>query len=386
MGYKYLIMKTKYTVKNIDKKRDHLSIKWGDNLKSKFHFLWLRDNCPTAMHPTANMRVFNILTVSKKIFPKEFKVENRKLNIVWSENKHQSQYELKWLRDHCYTEINNKKYISPYKFWDAGLKKNFNKIKLDHDDIIKENRYLKKWLSLLNSYGFAIVKNSPTRKRSGFKILNKISHHRETFFGTPFEVINISRPNNTAYTAQALRNHTDLPYFEYAPGYQFLHCLVNDANGGLSSVVDGFAVANYIKRNEKDIFNILTKTYVKFKDTDYTQKAVRILHSPIITLTKNNDFNDIRFSMAAMGVVDIDPKKMKKFYEAYQYFASLLQNKKFKIDFRLNAGDIFCFNNRRVLHGRTEFDPNSGHRHLQGYYIERDEIIGRLNYFNNSQV
>ena len=27
--------------------------------------------------------------------------------------------------------------------------------------------------------------------------------------------------------------------------------------------------------------------------------------------------------MAAMGAVDVDPKKMKKFYDAYQYFASL---------------------------------------------------------------
>ena len=94
-----------------------------------------------------------------------------------------------------------------------------------------------------------------------------------------------------------------------------------------SSVVDGFAVANYLKKNEKDVFKILTQTYVKFKDTDYTQKAVRILHSPIKTLTKDNDFNDIRFSMAAMGTVDVDPKKMKKIYYAYQYIASLLQNK-----------------------------------------------------------
>ena len=28
----------------------------------------------------------------------------------------------------------------------------------------------------------------------------------------------------------------------------------------------------------------------------------------------------------------------------------------------------------------------SGNRHLQGYYIERDEIIGRLNYFNKIKV
>ncbi len=379
-------MSSKYHVKKLEKKNDHLSILWKDNFESKFHFMWLRDNCPTAIHPTANMRVFNILTVSKNIFPKKYKIEKNKLNIDWSEGDHSSKFNLKWLRDHCYTEINNRKYKSPYVFWDGKLKKNLKKIIVDHNSVIKNDKNLSKWLNLLHTYGFALIKNAPTSKKSAFKILNRISHHRETFFGTPFEVINIPKPNNTAYTADALRNHTDLPYFEYAPGYQFLHCLVNEANGGLSSVVDGFAVANYLKKNEKDVFNILTKTHVKFKDTDYTQKAVRILHSPIITLTKDNDYNDIRFSMAAMGAIDVDPKKMKKFYDAYQYFASLLQNKKFKIDFRLEAGDIFCFNNRRVLHGRTEFDPNSGNRHLQGYYIERDEIIGRLNYFNNIKV
>ena len=105
------------------------------------------------------------------------------------------------------------------------------------------------------------------------------------------EVINVPKPNNTSYTADALRNHTDLPYFEYAPGYQFLHCLINDAKGGNSSVVDGFAVASYLRKYEREAFKVLTNTYVKFKDTDYTQKATRVLHSPLITLTKDKDFN-----------------------------------------------------------------------------------------------
>ena len=330
------------------------------------------------------MRIFNILSVTKNIFPKEIHINKTKLIIYWSEKNHKSNFEIKWLRDHCYSL--NQKYISPYFFWDQTLKKTFSKIKIDHDKVLNKDNHLQKWLKLLHEYGFAIIKNAPIKKKSAFKILNRISHHRETFFGTPFEVINVPKPNNTAYTADALRNHTDLPYFEYAPGYQFLHCLVNEAKGGNSSVVDGFAVANYLKRYEKDAFKVLTDTYVKFKDTDYTQKATRVLHSPLITLTKDSDFNDIRFSMAAMGTVDVDSKKMKKFYEAYYLFAKLLHNKKFKIDFRLESGDIFCFNNRRVLHGRTSFDPNSGNRHLQGYYLERDEILARLNYFNKLQV
>ena len=377
-------MQDKYTINKIVKKNQFIEITWLDKHISKFHFLWLRDNCPSAIHPTANMRIFNILSVTKNIFPKEINISKTKLIIYWSEKNHRSNFEIKWLRDHCYSL--NQKHISPYFFWDQKLKKTFNKIKIDHNKVLNKDNHLQKWLKLLHEYGFAIIKNAPIKKKSAFKILNRISHHRETFFGTPFEVINVPKPNNTAYTADALRNHTDLPYFEYAPGYQFLHCLVNDAKGGNSSVVDGFSVANYLKRYEKDAFKVLTDTYVKFKDTDYTQKATRVLHSPLITLTKDSDFNDIRFSMAAMGTVDVDSKKMKKFYEAYYLFAKLLHNKKFKIDFRLESGDIFCFNNRRVLHGRTSFDPNSGNRHLQGYYLERDEILARLNYFNKLQV
>ena len=205
-------MSSKYHVKKLEKKNDHLSVLWKDNFKSKFHFMWLRDNCPTAIHPTANMRVFNILTVSKNIFPKKYKIEKNKLNIDWSEGDHNSKFNLKWLRDHCYTEINNRKYKSPYVFWDGKLKKNLKKIIVDHNSVIKNDKHLSKWLNLLHTYGFALIKNAPTSKKSAFKILNRISHHRETFFGTPFEVINIPKPNNTAYTADALRNHTCLLY------------------------------------------------------------------------------------------------------------------------------------------------------------------------------
>ena len=120
------------------------------------------------------MRVFNILTVSKNIFPKNFNINKNTLYIYWSENEHQSKFKLKWLRNNCYTELNNKKYNSPYIFWDGNLKKYFNKIKIDHDKIVTDDKYLKKWLELLHTYGFSIVKNAPTTKKSGFKILKEL--------------------------------------------------------------------------------------------------------------------------------------------------------------------------------------------------------------------
>ena len=369
------------TISKIEKNSSYLKVVWNDGEESKFNYMWLRDNCPTAHDKDSRHRMFNILNVSKDINPKKYDVNKEgKLEIEWSEGDHTSYFDQKWLRENCYTIKNKKKFISPYQLWDCSLEKDLQSIRIDHHEIISTDQGLIKWLELLHCKGIAIVTNAPTEKKSAFPVLNRISHTRETFFKTPFEVINIPKPNNSAYTAHALRNHMDLPWFELPPGYQFLHCLVNNSTGGNSSAIDGFAVADYLRKNEEEIFETLTTIPLKFRDKDYTQKSHRSFHAPAISLTKDNDFHDIRFSVATMDALDCHPDVMDKVYKAHHRFGNLLHDEKFQINFRLEPGDIFSFNNRRVLHGRTEFDPNSGHRHLQGYYMDRDEIIGRLNY------
>ena len=368
-------------ISKISQNGSGLDVEWNDGEKSNFNFMWLRDNCPTARDKDSRHRMFNLLNVSVNIKPKQFKINGEgKLEIEWSEGNHTSYYDPKWLRENCYTLKNKQKYISPYHLWNCSFQKDLGSISIEHNEVISSDKGLIKWLELLHQKGIAIVKNAPTGKKSAFPVLNRISHTRETFFKTPFEVINIPKPNNSAYTAHGLRNHMDLPWFENPPGYQFLHCLINAAKGGDSSAVDAFAVADYLKKNEKEIFETLVSIPLKFKDNDYTQKTIRTFHAPAISLTKDGDYNDIRFSVATMDTLDCHPNIMEKIYKAHHRFGNLLHDDKFVVKFRLEAGDIFCFNNRRVLHGRTEFDPNSGHRHLQGYYMDRDEIIGRLNF------
>ena len=369
------------TISKIEKNSSYLKVIWNDGEESKFNYLWLRDNCPSAHDKDSRHRMFNILNVSQDINPKKYDVnEEGKLEIEWSEGGHISFFDQKWLRDNCYTIKNKKKYVSPYQLWDCSLEKDLQSVRINHDDIISSDQGLIKWLELLHFKGIAIVTNAPTEKKSAFPVLNRISHTRETFFKTPFEVINIPKPNNSAYTAHALRNHMDLPWFELPPGYQFLHCLINDSEGGNSSAIDGFAVAEYLRNNEKETFQTLSTIPLKFRDKDYTQQSHRSFYAPAVSLTKDGDFNDIRFSVATMDALDCHPDVMDKVYSAHHRFGNLLHDDKFVIRFRLNPGDIYSFNNRRVLHGRTAFDPNSGHRHLQGYYIDRDEIIGRLSY------
>jgi gamma-butyrobetaine dioxygenase len=374
-------MQENYSIKNIKKNTSYLEVEWNDGQKSKFNYLWLRDNCPSAHDKNTRHRMFNILKVSTDINAKKYNInEQGKLEIEWSEGEHISYYDLKWLRENCYTIKNKKRYSSPYKLWDSSLQKNLDLIQIDHDEILNSENGLIKWLELLHHQGIAIVKNAPSANKSALPLLNRISHTRETFFKTPFEVINVPKPNNSAYTAHALRNHMDLPWFENPPGYQFLHCLINEAEGGNSSAVDAFAVADYLRNNEKEIFEILVNTPLRFRDKDYTQVAHRSFYAPAITLTKDGDYNDIRFSVATMDALDCHPDIMEKVYKAHHRFGNLLHDDKFQIKFKLEKGDIFSFNNRRLLHGRTAYNPNSGHRHLQGYYMDRDEIIGRLNF------
>ena len=114
-------MQDKYKLIKLTKKSKYIEISWADKHISKFHFLWLRDNCPSAFHKDTRMRKFNILSVSKKIKPLNLYHTSTTLKINWSEGNHNSVFKLKWLRDFCYTEKNQHLNVPYYKLWDSTI-------------------------------------------------------------------------------------------------------------------------------------------------------------------------------------------------------------------------------------------------------------------------
>ncbi|EEY21531.1 predicted protein [Verticillium alfalfae VaMs.102] len=60
-------------------------------------------------------------------------------------------------------------------------------------------------------------------------------------------------------------------------------------------------------------------------------------------------------------------------HAAASTFQHMLEEDGNMIRRRLREGDCVVFDNRRVLHGRTAFDPSSGGRHLRGAYVGIDE-------------
>lgn len=88
---------------------------------------------------------------------------------------------------------------------------------------------------------------------------------------------------NLAYTSARLGVHTDLPYYVYPPGVQLLHCIrqYTEGEGGQSHLVDGFRIAEQMKKDYPDQYKILCDTPLEFFDVgkDYID-FFKTHHSP----------------------------------------------------------------------------------------------------------
>ena len=65
-------------------------------------------------------------------------------------------------------------------------------------------------------------------------------------------------------------------------------------------------------------------------------------------------------------------------YRALRLFTAHCRSDRFLCKTPFSAGDLVLFDNRRMLHGRDSFDPQSGIRRLEGCYLDRDELLSRL--------
>ena len=135
------------------------------------------------------------------------------------------------------------------------------------------------WLQQFLTYGFIILQGVPSEQGQVLRVGAQFGFTRETNFGAVFDVRSAPSASDLAYTSVHLDPHTDNPYRSPVPGIQLLHCLINETTGGLSTLVDGFAVAEALRREDPAAFKILSETPVRFRyqdpSTEFTASAPR---------------------------------------------------------------------------------------------------------------
>lgn len=334
----------------------------------RFDYLWLRDNCPSGFHPETNERVFDLLSVPEDLRAQEANVVGDELHVVWAGDRHRSTYSLNWLESFT-SELS-----SAARTWDATAAE--DRPKLAYDDIMSDELALAAWLTQLRDWGFAIVTGAPIELGAILKITGLIGPPRTTNFGTIFDVTSKASPNNNAYTAIKLFAHMDLPNWQRPPDYQFLYCLENQTAGGESIFVDGFEVAERLRNEDPAAFVALSTLPMNFRFFD--EAADIRARAPAITVDSQGAVKEIRYSRAIMDTLTGDADDIGALYRAHRRFTMLTRDPALELRLRLKPGEMVGFDNLRVLHGREAFDPNSGFRHLQGCYVDRDYLYSKL--------
>ncbi len=354
-------------------------VRWPDGETADFPFLWLRDNCPSDLHPQTRERQFDLLSVTEDIHPVVLGEDDGGIRVTWSEAGHVSRYDGDWLRCHRPgRRAPDPAAIAPAP-WRADLDRDAIP-RASADALLKDDRALLEWLIAGKRLGIALVDGLDDglddRAEAGMEVARRIGFLRETNFGTTFEVVSKPDPNNLAYTAEALPLHTDLTNQELPPGFQFLHCIVNGATGGGSMFCDGFAVAEELRACDPEAFALLSDVEIPMRFHDGAVDIRR--HDTVIETNRAGDLVQLRFNAHLAGIFDMPVGQMADYYRAYRRLMALTRHPDYAVALRLAAGEMVVFDNRRVLHGRQAFDPSTGRRHLRGAYVDRGEWDSRI--------
>ena len=344
----------------------------NDGEKKEIHPFWLRErvNGDRFVDIKTKQRLFDPTQIQENIKINDINLSKDFLEVTFNDGA-----STKLSIQELIEEFSNNDFIKLIKKveWDSYLD-DLNIFEFKENFFEKEEMY--NALVSFYKYGFVIFKDVPTKDNFLINFANSIGSVRRTNFGEFFNVRSKPNPNDLAYTSLPLAPHTDNPYRNPVPCIQILHCIENNVQGGLSTLVDGFTVTEKLKKDFPKYYKILSEVKVRFQFVD--QSVVLEDWAEMIRVDENGEFKQVRFSPRLDFVPLLDLDKLELYYNARKKISELYNSDKYRIQFKLSPGDLLMMDNYRLLHGRTAYDSNEGDRFLQGCYIDYDSTDGKL--------
>lgn len=208
------------------------------------------------------------------------------LKIIWSDS-HESVYHLNWLKERNFSPENRTNYLNnlykpPLRLWSK------NGFKLEHfqyGEIMDSNEGLAAWLESLAINGVALIKNASLDENVCRNVADRVGFIRKTHYGEEFIVKAKENTSNVAYLSSPLQMHSDLPYYDYKPGVNLLHCIVQSKSpGAFNLLTDGFYVAECMRKKYPNFYGTLTQTLVNWSDygEENGNRFQKINRAPVI--------------------------------------------------------------------------------------------------------
>ncbi|KAH9934557.1 Clavaminate synthase-like protein [Epithele typhae] len=362
---------------------------------TSFSSVWLRDSCqcPLCIHPSTKQKLHQSSDVSPDIKPVEGSAESTPdgTYVTWSDG-HESFFPSGFLERHSSPQnLRNFHRDVDWVEWDVPILEKSANLFLPYD-VVKTSTGLHQAITQLTRYGLLFVKDVPNEKKSDEEcelrtLGERFGELRRTFYGEVWDVKAVKNSRNIAYTNVDLGLHMDLLYFQHPPRYQILHCLRNRVEGGTSIFVDAARVASDLRKSDPEVFKTLSTTPVGFHYINdghhlhFSHPTIQLSRFPN-PLTGEHDVEFINYSPPFQAPLAANTPP--HFYSALRKFATMLAAPQVQYKYLLKEGDAVLFDNRRVLHARTEFkerevesSKEETNRWLKGCYIEADAVLDR---------
>ncbi len=357
-------------------------VSWSDGAVLACYSLWLAENSPGiglevssregVIEPSDLPSVSDLVACGLS--------STGALTLRWAGRREVIEIHPGWLRHVADDQYHPGSFLPKRETWTAST---FSEPpSLDGSNILEDPVVFREWLMLLARYGLARLRNVPDSEDFLELVVERIGPVRGSNFGKIFDVRSLPNPNSTAYTTLNLGQHTDLPTRETPPGFQFLHCVRNDVEGGWSRMTDGLAVTEELRVQFPADYQALTTLNWVFFNRQRTED--HRWEGPLIDLGAPGQPLTLRAFYPVRGFPAMDAIDVPRAYSAMQRFSALAHDPRFQIRFPFAAGDVVGFDNRVGLHGRDAFEAGGGVRHLRGCYLDHDELFSRLRVLNRA--
>ncbi|KAK5935640.1 hypothetical protein CgunFtcFv8_020986 [Champsocephalus gunnari] len=387
-------------VRALDEERI-MEVEWEDGGHSLYPFTWLRDNCqcPLCTLESAQARklLMSGLDINTGVDIVEVTNDN-KVSIVWPDQ-HTSVFDAEWLKKRCFSDaarqaMREELFINKRYYWDSKL----HIPTADYQEVLHDDKAALAWLLALRRVGIVYLKGAPAERGQVARLAQRIGYLRLTFYGHTWQVQDKPMANNVAYTSGGLSLHSDYPALHFAPGSICAACVCDavgavsalhhpGGGGGESEVVDGFHMAEQLQREDPEAFRTLSSLQVDFTDTgmDYCDFLLQSKKS-IIEVSSTGRVERINFNNATRdSVLDVPLQQVQPFYRSLRAYVDTMNRPENVVTYRMMPGDIVTFDNWRLLHGRRPYVSKPDRlRHLEGAYLDWDEVMSRLRILRNS--
>jgi gamma-butyrobetaine dioxygenase len=371
-------LETAHEFAGIEFNAEAVTLRWDDGHVDRLQALWLRDNCacPQCRHPQALERTFMFIDHAPPSIASAFLRADGVLEVCFQEDTetHVARYTKGWLRAQIEVERAARARQSASVLWDAGIDRRLPCI--DYTEYMQTSAGLRAWIEAVKRHGIVLLRNVPQTDGKLLDVAHRIGPVRSSNFGEYYNVVSKPKPNASAYTAMGLELHTDLANWRSPPDVQLLFCLKNSVRGGESVFADGFRVAEDLRVSDREAFRLLSSHAIEYRFHD--ESCDIRTAAPVIELDREGRLARIRFNNWLRGVLHMPESLVIPMYEALGKFWRMLRDPKYRLNLRLEAGDLIAYNNNRVLHGRAPFDDASGERHLQGCYLNQEDVDSAL--------